>query len=49
MQGIFFIITFFNICVFLVDKHAFFTYNVNITKFEAFIVEKLGKKTKITD
>lgn len=49
MQGVFFIITFSNICVFLVDKHAFFTYNVNITKFEAFIVEKLGKKTKIAD
>lgn len=49
MQGVFFIITFSNICVFLVDKHAFFTYNVNITKFKAFIVEKLWKKTKIAD
>lgn len=45
----FFIIIFLNLCVFIVDKHDFFTYNVNITKFEAFIVKKLGKNTKITD
>lgn len=49
MRNVFFIIIFLNLCVFIVDKHAFFTYNVNITKFEAFIVKKLGKNTKITD